>query len=105
MKRNYYTIKDKVAGAFGDLMYCSSDEVAKREFVNILRKLHINKDDLDLYWVGTLDDTTGVFSSTLGIRLVVAGSDINVPNIEGLEEILFRLSTLEQICKDKQNNA
>lgn len=106
MLRNYYSIFDKLADQFGDLMFCSSDEVAKREFVNIVRKYHINKDDLELYRLGKFDDEKGVFiGDNNGRCLVVAGKDINVPNIEGLEEILFRLTTLEQICKERKENA
>lgn len=96
MVRNYYTIYDAVAGTYGDLMYCLSDDVAKREFINIIRKMHVNKDDFILYKVGTFDDETGNFEDDFDH--IVSGKDVDVPNIEGLEEILYRLSCLEQKC-------
>lgn len=66
MVRRYYCVKDIVADEFGDLIYAKNDAVASRLFANLVQShKEINPDDLELYFIGTFDDVSGLFSHLL----------------------------------------
>lgn len=74
MNRHYYSVKDVVAGEYGDLVYAKNDAVASRLFSNIVKSHpEISPDDLELYHIGCFSDETGAFTSE--VRKVVIGDD------------------------------
>lgn len=74
MVRNYYAVYDNVAEEYGDLVYAKNDAVASRLFANLIKShSEVSPDDLELYYIGHFDETSGVFCDSL--RKVCIGDD------------------------------
>lgn len=57
----YYAVKDKVAEEFGPLYGAKNDNVAIRNFKQLIDKT-ITPDDYELWYIGTFDYVDGSFT-------------------------------------------
>lgn len=77
MVRNYYSVKDLLAEEFGDLIFAKNDAVASRLFAKLLKSNStLNPDDLELDFIGTFNDESGVFLPSMpSPRKICIGDD------------------------------
>lgn len=71
-----YSIYDKVAGVYGQPIFASNDDVAKRDFSYFCQseKVSYMSADLQLYNVGAFDTETGVFTGFEKPLFVMSGT-------------------------------
>ena len=71
---NLYTVRDYVAEEAGPVFEAKNDEVAKRNFVEILGKTALKPSDFGLYCIGVFDhDLMNMTAASPGGRLVCDG--------------------------------
>lgn len=54
-----YSIRDTVAEEFGPVFTCKNDNVALRNFAQVIEKNNLKKDEFVCYCLGTVDYETG----------------------------------------------
>lgn len=75
MQTPIYTIKDKLVG-YGQPYTKYNEDVAKRDFKNAMANQPI-KDDLELYVIGSYDDTTAEIKMLPQPELIMKGDSID----------------------------
>lgn len=79
-----YSVYDKIACTFGPLFQANNDNVAQRNFSNLMIQQYTQNphtfipSDFELYYVGSFDNETGVMSGS-DKKLISTGS---VPEIK-----------------------
>lgn len=70
-----YSIYDKVAGVYGQPIFASNDDVAKRDFAYFCQsdKVSYMSADLQLYFVGAFNTETGEFIGVAKPDFIAAG--------------------------------
>lgn len=66
MNKNYYSIYDKIAGTYGQLVGADNDEVVWRDLQTLLQidkksVYALHPDDFAVYCIGTFGVTNGIF--------------------------------------------
>lgn len=66
-----YSIKDKIAKQFGPPVLARNDEVATRQFVNLVVENKISSTDYALYFLADFNDEEGTLDQSKGPYEVV----------------------------------
>lgn len=90
MKLNLYAVLDEKAQAFGSMFFRKRHEEAKRYFgdavIDPKTILHQHPQDFSLYYLGVLNDETGLVTAVTPIEFVARASEFK-SNFEVKSEI------------------
>lgn len=92
---NVYSILDRKARQFGQLMLDRNDFAIQRGLADGIKReqqstLGLHPDDFDLYQVGEFDDESGLLLGTVPPRLVVCVEQLVLPAKQGEQLSLLK---------------
>lgn len=88
MTMKLYTIRDNIAEEFGPVFVAKNDNVAKRQFINLIQENQINITDYTLWYVGDFYTEMDVknISNIISSRESAHSVTIEVKDIDNMSE-------------------